>query len=432
MIGRLERLAIRAARASRWWPERLPDKRADRCRLGGRLTASVILFFPTGADTLYQLRPWLGVLGAVDRRFGLTIVFRDSRAAASVAEESGLDCLTLADYGQLDRLLQASEVRLCLYVNNHPINFECLRFASLTHVHLGHGDSDKRVTISNQMKAYDYCLLPGQAALERVRSGLLDYDADAHSILIGSPCLPVVGQRLRQAQSSAAGQAQPADEVAPAPRSPSLSKGRPRVLYAPTWESSQPSMSYGSVATMGRAIVDALADFDVVYRPHPLSGTIDPVYGRADLELRRLVAGADGGVWPRGSAGGRGTGRVDVGVPLASSFADADLLICDVSAVALAWLATRRPLVLVSSDAPAAPSRLALRVPVLRPSDDIRMIVDAALADPEPIPEELVTYYLGETDPELALERLLDVVADLIVRRDAGWARLVDGGLAGP
>ena len=44
-------------------------------------------------------------------------------------------------------------------------NFQALRVTNALHVFLTHGESDKRVSVSGQVKAYDYCFLAGRAAL---------------------------------------------------------------------------------------------------------------------------------------------------------------------------------------------------------------------------------------------------------------------------
>ncbi len=391
--ARLRSWAIGRLRSSRFFPRGMPDKRADADRLGRPFTQQVLLFFPSSADSLYQLRPWLPALRALDARHPVVLVFRDSRTAAVVRAESGLDCITLARYGQLDEILGVSQVKLALYVNHHPINFECLRFASLLHVYLGHGDSDKGVSVSNQIKAYDYCFLAGRAALERTAGNVMLYDAGARSVLIGQPQLDVPGP--------------------PAHPDPS----RPTVLYAPTWEGSQPSVSYSSLVSHGRRILAALAGrYRVIYRPHPLTGVIDRDYADADRELRAL---AD---------------RVDTTVGLTQSFADSDLLITDVSAVSMNWLPSGKPLLVTRPGVPVPASRLMEVVPLLQPQDDIAAVVDEHLTrDPTAAERvELIAYYLSDTTPGAATEAFVVACEQAMAIRDAAWAELSAKGAVGP
>ncbi|AWB91751.1 CDP-glycerol glycerophosphotransferase family protein [Aeromicrobium chenweiae] len=395
LVHRLRLWAIGRLRRSRFLPAGMPDKLTDEDRLGRPFEQHVMLYFPTARDSLYQLRPWYHALTALDSAHRLVCVFKDSRTARIVRDETGLDCVTLARYGQLDEILALSEVKLALYVNHDPINFESLRFSSLVHVYIGHGDSDKGVSVSNQVKAYDLCFLAGQAAVDRTASAVMLYDAEARSVLIGQPQL---------------------DGVAPVLPSPSLD-GRRTVLYAPTWEASQPSVSYGSLETHGVALVRALSGtYRVVYRPHPLNGVIRPSYAAADAAVREL---AD---------------RVDTAVPLEQSFADADLLVTDVSAVTLNWLPTGKPMLVTAPAVPYPPSALMDVVPQLAPDDDIAAIVAEHLTDDptKAARDALVEYYLGDPSPGVATTRFISACEDAMALRDREWASRQAAGATGP
>jgi hypothetical protein len=254
-----------------------------------------------------------------------------------------------------------------------------LRFTSMTHVSLLHGDSDKIVSVSNQAKAYDFTFVAGQAAVDRLGRYLHLFDAPARTVIIGRPQL----------------------EPAP-PRAPVTPDRRASVLYAPTWEGAQPTAAYGSVASHGVELAAALLDdgrFTVVYRPHPLAGVRDAAYGQSDAAIRELIAHA--------AAADPGAGhRLSADEPLADAFAAADLLVCDVSAVAMDWLPTGRPLVVttpVSAETVTASTRLLEAVPRL--TVDALPGVAAALrtqAEDDPTRDErlaLVEYYLGDTRP---------------------------------
>lgn len=395
LVHRLRLWAIGRLRRSRFLPSGMPDKLTDEDRLGRAFEQQVMLYFPTMRDSLYQLRPWYHALKALDQVHPLVCVFKDSRTARLVRDETGLDCVTLARYGQLDEILSLSQVKLALYVNHDPINFESLRFTSLVHVYLGHGDSDKGVSVSNQVKAYDFCFLAGQAAADRTAAAVMLYDAAARSVLIGQPQL---------------------DGVAPVVPSPSAD-GRRTVLYAPTWEASQPSVSYGSLETHGVALVRALSGTHrVVYRPHPLNGVIRASYAAADAAVRAL---AD---------------RVDTTVPLEQSFADADLLVTDVSAVTLNWLPTGKPLLVTTPTVPYPPSALMDVVPQLAPGDDVAAIVAEHLTtDPtRDARQSLVEHYLGDPAPGVATTRFIAACDDAMALRDREWAARRAAGATGP
>lgn len=395
LLRRTQLWAIARLRRSRFLPTGMPDKLTDEARLGVPFDQQVMVYFPTTLDSLYQFRPWFPALRALDARHRLVCVFKDSRTARVVRDETGFDCLTLARYGQLDEILAASDVKLALYVNHDPVNFESLRFTSMVHVYLGHGDSDKGVSASNQVKAYDLCFLAGQAALDRTAAATMLYDAPARSVLIGQPQL--------DAAATCVGVPDPA--------------GRRTVLYAPTWEASQPSVSYGSVETHGVALVKALSGtYRVVYRPHPLNGVIRPSYAAADAAVRDLAH------------------RVDTDVPLEQSFADADLLVTDVSAVTLNWLPTGKPVLVTRPAVPVPPSRLMDVLPLLDAGADVSTAVAHQLDDDpqKTARRDLVEHYLGDPTPGVATARFIAACEDAMDLRDREWSAARARGATGP
>ena len=395
LTRRLQLWAIKRLRRSRFLPVGMPDKVTDEDRLGKRFDQQVMVYFPTARDSLYQLRPWFHALAALDTLHPVICVFKDSRTAKVVRKETDFDCVTLARYGQLDEILSLSEIKLALYVNHDPINFESLRFSSMVHVYLGHGDSDKGVSVSNQVKAYDFCFLAGQAALDRTMSAVMNYDAEARSVLIGQPQL---------------------DGVEPIEGEPSPD-GRQTVLYAPTWEASQPSVSYGSLETHGEKIMQSLVGhYRVIYRPHPLNGVTSQSYGEADKAVRLLAE------------------RIDTDVPLEKSFADADLLITDVSAVTLNWLPTGKPMLVTTPSVPYPPSRLMIIVPQLSAGEDVAAAVEEQLTnDPtKAIRKKLISYYLGNPRRGVATKNFVKACTEAIAVRDREWAEKQITGATGP
>ncbi|QIK82861.1 CDP-glycerol glycerophosphotransferase family protein [Sanguibacter sp. HDW7] len=372
-------------------PGGIPDGLGDDARLLGRtLEQQVVAFFPDTVEGLYQLRQWYAPLHALDARRGVLVVASDSRTARAIRAETQLEVVTVAHYATLDDLVSRGDVRLALYVNHNPLNFSMMRFGSMVHVSLLHGDSDKVVSVSNQAKAYDLSFVAGQAAVDRLGTYLYHFDATTRCVPVGRPQLDeeplVVGPRPD------------ADE-------------RTTVLYAPTWEGAQPSAAYGSTELMGPRLVSALlADgrFRVVARPHPLSGVRSPSYGEADAAVRRLIAAAADAEPQVGH-------RMSAGESLSAAFDAADLLVCDVSAVAMDWLPTRRPLVVTDPRHPGvrtASTRMLGTVPRLAAEDldgVAELLAREAVEDPgRKEREAMVSYYLGDTTPGASTTRFLD------------------------
>ena len=81
--------------------------------------------------------------------------------------------------GELETLVERHRVAAVLYANQVEQNFRMLRFAEPVHIQIGHGESDKGGSVSNQHKAYDYTFIGGPAGRERLARGLYDFDADA-------------------------------------------------------------------------------------------------------------------------------------------------------------------------------------------------------------------------------------------------------------
>jgi len=381
-------------------PAGTPDGLGDDARLVGRtLDQHVVVFFPDTVEGLYQLRQWYGPLAELDRRHGVLVVASDSRAARAIRQESGLEVVTVARYATLDDLFSRGAVRLALYVNHNPLNFSMLRFSSMAHVSLLHGDSDKVVSVSNQAKAYDLSFVAGDAAIDRMARYIPYFDAAARCVAIGRPQLDTA-------------------VVAAPERRPD---GRLTVLYAPTWEGAQPTAAYGSLDVLGVELARrVLADdrLRLVYRPHPLSGVRTPAYGEADAAVRELVRAAD----EQQPAAGH---RVSVDEDLEAAFAASDVLVCDVSAVAMDWLPTGRPLVVTD---PGHPGVVTAQTPLLDAvprlaRDGVDGVTDLLVAEVHDDPqrarrEEMVRYYLGDTTPGASLARFLAACDDVIARHE--------------
>ncbi len=410
---RFRRAAVQAVRRSRLLPSTVPDRLGDDDALAeSSLSQTVMVYFADTRESLYQLRPWYEPLKALNKRHAVVVVCQDSRTASVIRAELGLPVITIARYGALDGLLGRSDLKLALYVNHTPQNFSGLRFTSLAHVYLTHGDSDKGVTVSHQNKAYDFCFVAGQAAIDRFAAALMFTEPAQWCRTIGRPQL----------------------DAHPVASTGSGDPGHPTVLYAPTWEGAQPSVAYGSIASMGLSLVTRLIESGsctVVYRPHPLSGVTDATYGAADARIRSFIEAATA----RDPAAGH---RVAVGGTLEEAFGGADLLVCDVSAAVMDWLPSGKPLVVTEPQAEevvTAGTALLDVVPRLAPdgvADVVGLIRDQVTADPTKAERlSLVEYYLGDITPGAATQRFVDACSRVIAERDAAWQVITARGRAG-
>jgi CDP-glycerol glycerophosphotransferase (TagB/SpsB family) len=122
------------------------------------------------------------------------------------------------------------------------------------------------------------------------------------------------------------------------------------VLYAPTWEGDRAAAAYGSIASHGVALVrDVLAspDHRLIYRPHPRSGVLDPVYAAADREIVQAIQTAN-------RADPSAQHVHDTGADLGWQLAVADVAVVDVSAMVYDRLATGKPLLITRPVSPDA------------------------------------------------------------------------------
>ena len=352
---------------------------ADRADQNGLVpNTGVAVYFCTGPENLFQLEQWRRPLEHLARTRPTFVVVDQPDTGAAVLDRSTLPVAFAQGSGALERLVDERDVRVVLYVNQVERNFRMLRFAEPVHVQLGHGESDKAYSVSNQHKAYDLTFVGGQAGRDRLGAALRGFDPEVRTAEVGRPQL---------------------DHSYPGapdwPRDSGL-----RVWYAPTWEGDRPSVAYGSLVSHGVALVESLVadpDIRVVYRPHPRTGMTSARHAEADRAVRAVLA----------RDGDRHGARhlVDTG-PYGWQWDFADACVTDLSSVAYDWLATGKPLVVTEPAASSAyrpASRLLDELPLLPASaagsalDVLRTRGLGGGGSVDPLLADLSAYYFGET-----------------------------------
>ena len=311
------------------------SRRAQR-RLLARLAAQpplephryrIGVYFADGRVNLYQLRQWYKPLAELARTHPVLILTRASGSALELLDESPLPVAYVRRVVDLEQVIHEQDLQIVFYVNQNAKNFQMMRYGRRWHVFINHGESDKMYMTTNQYKAYDYALVAGDAARERLSRVLWDYDVERRAIEIGRPQADHYSGTL-----------------------PYRPDDRTVVLYAPTWEGDRPSAHYGSVLSHGEALVGALLSTGrhrVIYRPHPRSGVVDHGYGAANREIMRLLEQAN--------AADAGAHHVtDTGADLGWQLAAADVAIVDISAMVYDRLAAGRPLLVTRPVDPEA------------------------------------------------------------------------------
>jgi hypothetical protein len=358
---------------------------ADRVRQHAMLpNAGVAVFFATGPENFYQLEQWRLPLEHLAQQRPVFVIVDRPDTGDLVLRTSSLPVAFARGSGALEELVDDRDVRVVLYLNQIEANFRMLRFASPVHIQIGHGESDKGGSVSNQHKAYDLTFVGGDAGRDRLDRALRGFDATQRTLEVGRP----------QLDYSYPG--------APAwPRDSGM-----RVWYAPTWEGDRPSIAYGSLASHGVAIIEALVadpSIRIIYRPHSRTGYASRQHRDADRTIRSLLA----------KSGDRHLVDRD-GYGWQWDFADA--CITDISAVAYDWLATGKPLV-ITEPAPSAyrpPSRLLDTLPLLGAHEVAEVVARIFALQGDPVAREqlrdLAYHYFGDVSAQQSTKRFEDAI----------------------
>lgn len=281
-------------------------------------TIRIAVYFADAKVNLYQVRQWYAPLAEIARDWPVAIISRSPSAVLALWKESPVPAVYLRRVADLEQFVSTQDIRIVFYVNQNARNFQMFRYGRMWHVFINHGESDKMYMTTNQFKAYDYSLVAGEAAIDRLSHRLWNFDLQRRAIPIGRP----------QADHFAGDVPYPSDE-------------RIVVLYAPTWEGDRAAAAYGSIASHGMAIVSPLlasGRHRVIYRPHPRSGVLDRDYREANQAIIRAIAAAN-------AADPTAHHVFDDGPALGWQLAAADVAITDISAMVYDRLATGKPLV---------------------------------------------------------------------------------------
>ena len=342
------------------------------------------MFFATGPENLYQFEQWRLPLEHLAEQRPVFVIVDRPDTGDRVLQMSSLPVVFARSSRELEELVADRDVRVVLYLNQIEANFRMLRFASPVHIQIGHGESDKGGSVSNQHKAYDLTFVGGDAGRDRLAHALRGFDGAERTLAVGRP----------QLDHSYPG-------APPWARDSGL-----RVWYAPTWEGDRPSIAYGSLATHGLAIIEALVadpSVRVIYRPHPRTGYASSTHRAADKAIRALlVRGGDRHLVDQEGYGWQW------------DFADA--CITDLSAVAYDWLATGKPLV-ITEPAPSAyrpPSALLDAVPLLGAAEASRVLPKIRTLQIDSAAKEqlrgLAYHYFGDVSAEQSTKRFEDAI----------------------
>ncbi|MEV6654320.1 hypothetical protein [Streptomyces sp. NPDC051219] len=246
----------------------------------GEYQPTTMLYFSGSKESAYQVNMWLDTMARIEGR--PLIVLREQNLMAQL-NPTAVPVVCVPG-GVHMMQMDLSSVRVALYPANVGKNIHVLRMATMKHVFVGHGDSDKIASINPFSKAYDEVWTAGRAG--RDRYALADIGVrDEDIVEVGRPQLA------------------PIETWTGKPRNPV-----PTVLYAPTWEGWDDKPGNTSLILAGENIVRRLLNAEppvrVLYKPHPFTGTRSAKAKAAHLRIKSMVekAAVERAVDPRWQA----------------------------------------------------------------------------------------------------------------------------------
>ena len=369
------------------------------------LPVDVAVYFSDDMPKSYQLIQWLPVLESHPSDLTFAIVVRKMSVYLELKEITKLPIAHVPAFTDLMELYRTSSFKAVIYVNNGVSNFQSLSVAELVHIHVNHGESDKICMVSNQVKAYDRVFVAGQAAVLRHRAALSEFNEDV-LVRIGRPQL---------------------DEN-PVPTIPESS--RRTVLYAPTWTGEDEANNYTSMEFMGPRIIDAILaqdDVRVIYKPHPR------VIDAEDQRIRKNHAYVLRAIKQASAKDSSAGHQVRESGDILAIFPRVDLLISDVSSIALdfLYLRTEAPIILTDRrndiDQMRIDSPLSAATPVLTEDNiqDATKIISQVLSsdDFEQDRKVLREFYFDNVQAGESAPRFYQALRDAMTAHGADMAR---------
>jgi len=228
----------------------------------------VVLYASGNGDNVYQVNMWLRTMERLDVQ--VLVLLRNKTMLTALAETT-LPVVCLPKNEDVMNLA-LPEVEVVCYVSNSGQNMHLLRRRGVRSVFIGHGDSDKDASFNPFSRVYDQIWVAGPAGRDRYVRAEVGVENEA-IVEVGRPQLSGL-------------------------RTVGRAGGVRTVLYAPTWEGWVEGGQQSSLVSMGPAIVRSLLarpDLRVIYKPHPLTGTVAPAAAAAHRRILRLIEQANTG-----------------------------------------------------------------------------------------------------------------------------------------
>ncbi|MGW6359471.1 hypothetical protein ACWFR5_30940 [Streptomyces sp. NPDC055092] len=225
---------------------------------------TVAMYFSGGTSSAYQANMWLSTLSEVD---GKPLIVLRERFMVQKIDATDVPIICFPKVATMFSL-ENSTLKMVLHPANAAKTSQVLRIPTIKHAFINHGESDKLSSCNPYAKAYDEVWVAGPAARERYQLADIGVE-DKDVVEVGRP------------------QLSPIKRATGAPRGTYTT-----VLYAPTWEGWDGNPGNTSVLLAGENIVKHLLADDSVrllYKPHPMTGSVDPRAGVANERIKAMV-----------------------------------------------------------------------------------------------------------------------------------------------
>ncbi|MFF7259785.1 hypothetical protein ACFZCL_05745 [Streptomyces sp. NPDC008159] len=232
-----------------------------------RYQPTVAMYFSGGTSSAYQANMWLSTLSQLDKPL---IVLRE-RFMVQKIDATDVPIICFPKVATMFSL-ENSTLKMMLHPANAAKTSQVLRIPTIKHAFINHGESDKLSSCNPYAKAYDEVWVAGPAARERYALAEVGVE-DKDIVEVGRPQLA------------------PIRPYAGPPTGTYTT-----VLYAPTWEGWDGNPGNTSVVLAGENIVRALLADDKVrllYKPHPMTGSVDPRAGAANERIKAMIREAN-------------------------------------------------------------------------------------------------------------------------------------------
>ncbi|MGW4385964.1 hypothetical protein [Streptomyces sp. NBC_00063] len=225
---------------------------------------TVAMYFSGGTSSAYQANMWLSTLSEVD---GKPLIVLRERFMVQKIDATDVPIICFPKVATMFSL-ENSTLKMVLHPANAAKTSQVLRIPTIKHAFINHGESDKLSSCNPYAKAYDEVWVAGPAARERYQLADIGVE-DKDVVEVGRPQLSPIRRATGAPQGTYT-----------------------TVLYAPTWEGWDGNPGNTSVLLAGENIVKHLLADDSVrllYKPHPMTGSVDPRAGVANERIKAMV-----------------------------------------------------------------------------------------------------------------------------------------------